>query len=194
MLWTHRCIRRADALYGVCGKCVWPQRCIRAATSKPVALRRHSTEQAQVARVCIVGSGPAGFYTAKYTLKSLQDKGINAQVDILEALPTPFGMTDFPFAWLDRYNLLMYRVNIAGLVRSGVAPDHPEVKAVQNDFAEVANSSGFRFYGNVRLGQDISLSELQQNYSAIVLAYGAEVRIDSTVTLRYIYQNMSIFM
>ncbi|GMF10590.1 unnamed protein product [Phytophthora lilii] len=69
---------------------------------------------------------------------------------MLEALPTPFG-----------------------LVRSGVAPDHPEVKSVMNDFEKVAADARFRFLGNVRVGRDVMLAELQRHYHAVVLAYGA---------------------
>ncbi|OWZ19090.1 NADPH:adrenodoxin oxidoreductase [Phytophthora megakarya] len=97
-------------------------------------------------RVCVVGSGPAGFYASKYLLK----EHAGARVDMLEALPTPFG-----------------------LVRSGVAPDHPEVKSVMNDFDKVAADERFRFLGNVRVGDDVTLAELQQHYHAVVLAYGA---------------------
>lgn len=97
-------------------------------------------------RVCVVGSGPAGFYATKYLLK----EHAGARVDMLEALPTPFG-----------------------LVRSGVAPDHPEVKSVMNDFNKVAADERFRFLGNVRVGEDVTLAELQQHYHAVVLAYGA---------------------
>ncbi|KAG7393495.1 hypothetical protein PHYPSEUDO_007332 [Phytophthora pseudosyringae] len=97
-------------------------------------------------RVCVVGSGPAGFYASKYLLK----EHAGARVDMLEALPTPFG-----------------------LVRSGVAPDHPEVKSVMNDFDKVAADERFRFLGNVRVGEDVTLAELQRHYHAVVLAYGA---------------------
>ncbi|KAL4136704.1 hypothetical protein PRIC2_000233 [Phytophthora ramorum] len=100
----------------------------------------------QQRRVCVVGSGPAGFYATKYLLKEHS----GARVDMLEALPTPFG-----------------------LVRSGVAPDHPEVKSVMNDFDKVAADERFRFLGNVRVGEDVTLAELQQHYHAVVLAYGA---------------------
>ena len=75
-------------------------------------------------RVGIVGSGPAAFYTAKYLLKEVPA----SKVDFLEALPTPYG-----------------------LVRFGVAPDHPEVKLVQNDFATVASDPRCRFFGNVHV-------------------------------------------
>lgn len=68
-------------------------------------------------------------------------------------------------------------VVITGLVRSGVAPDHPEVKSVANDFSAVvadAPSSQFRFFGGVELGKDVSLNELRDSYDAVVLAYGAQ--------------------
>uniref|UniRef100_A0A0G4EYD7 NADPH:adrenodoxin oxidoreductase, mitochondrial n=1 Tax=Chromera velia CCMP2878 TaxID=1169474 RepID=A0A0G4EYD7_9ALVE len=97
-------------------------------------------------RVCIVGSGPSGFYSAKYLMKS--HPGV--KVDMIERLPTPFG-----------------------LVRFGVAPDHPEVKSVINDFEKVAQSENFRFFGNVRVGSDVSLRELRDTYDAVVLASGA---------------------
>ncbi|KAG5041657.1 hypothetical protein JHK85_014133 [Glycine max] len=98
-------------------------------------------------RVCVVGSGPAGFYTAEKMLKAHQQ----AQVDIIDRLPTPFG-----------------------LVRSGVAPDHPETKIVINQFSRVAHHERCSFLGNVTLGSSISLSELRELYHVVVLAYGAE--------------------
>ncbi|XP_038591380.1 NADPH:adrenodoxin oxidoreductase, mitochondrial [Micropterus salmoides] len=98
-------------------------------------------------KVCIVGSGPAGFYTAQHLIKARQD----VQVDIFERLPIPFG-----------------------LVRFGVAPDHPEVKNVINTFTQTAKHSRCSFYGNVNVGKDVSVKELQQAYHAVVLSYGAE--------------------
>jgi NADPH-dependent glutamate synthase beta subunit-like oxidoreductase len=74
----------------------------------------------------------------------------SVHVDLLDALPTPFG-----------------------LVRSGVAPDHPEVKSVQNDFEQVASDPRVKFLGNVRIGSDVQVEELQKLYHAVVLAYGA---------------------
>uniref|UniRef100_A0A1J3J7Z7 NADPH:adrenodoxin oxidoreductase, mitochondrial n=1 Tax=Noccaea caerulescens TaxID=107243 RepID=A0A1J3J7Z7_NOCCA len=97
--------------------------------------------------VCVVGSGPAGFYTAEKLLKAHE----GARVDIIDRLPTPFG-----------------------LVRSGVAPDHPETKIVMNQFSRVAQHERCSFYGNVKLGSDLSLSELRDLYHVVVLAYGAE--------------------
>uniref|UniRef100_A0A3Q3BQ16 NADPH:adrenodoxin oxidoreductase, mitochondrial n=1 Tax=Haplochromis burtoni TaxID=8153 RepID=A0A3Q3BQ16_HAPBU len=98
-------------------------------------------------KVCIVGSGPAGFYTAQHLIKARQD----VEVDIYERLPVPFG-----------------------LVRFGVAPDHPEVKNVINTFTQTAKHSRCSFYGNVNVGKNVSITELQQAYHAVVLSYGAE--------------------
>ncbi|KAJ8769543.1 hypothetical protein K2173_005146 [Erythroxylum novogranatense] len=98
-------------------------------------------------RVCVVGSGPAGFYTAEKMIKAHE----GAFVDIIDRLPTPFG-----------------------LVRSGVAPDHPETKIVTNQFSRVAQHERCSFYGNVTLGSAVTLSELRELYDVVVLAYGAE--------------------
>ncbi|PHT41465.1 hypothetical protein CQW23_20319 [Capsicum baccatum] len=109
--------------------------------------RSFSTVPSQSLRVCIVGSGPAGFYTADKILKAHE----GAEVDIVDRLPTPFG-----------------------LVRSGVAPDHPETKVVTNQFSRVAQNGHCSFIGNVSLGSSISLAELRELYDAVVLSYGAE--------------------
>ncbi|EIE19717.1 nucleotide-binding domain-containing protein [Coccomyxa subellipsoidea C-169] len=96
----------------------------------------------------VVGSGPAGFYTANLLLKKF---GQQATIDIIDRLPTPFG-----------------------LVRSGVAPDHQDTKNVINQFTRIGQDERVRFLGNVNVGQDIQLIELRQIYSAVILAYGAE--------------------
>ena len=114
--------------------------------------------------IAIVGSGPSGCYTAKYLLSSfdkMRAKNNNAatcKIDMLERLPTPYG-----------------------LVRYGVAPDHPEVKNVENDFAALFenNSENKRmtFWGNVEVGNDtdgVSVEELRLLYDVVVLAYGCE--------------------
>ncbi|ONK65665.1 uncharacterized protein A4U43_C07F39420 [Asparagus officinalis] len=106
-----------------------------------------SLQSLRLLHVCIIGSGPAGFYTAEKMLKA-DDK---VEIDILDRLPTPFG-----------------------LVRSGVAPDHPETKIVVNQFTRVATNERCSFYGNVSLGNSVSLPELRQIYDIVVLAYGAE--------------------
>ncbi|KXJ76369.1 hypothetical protein RP20_CCG009750 [Aedes albopictus] len=98
-------------------------------------------------RICIVGAGPAGFYAAQYILKHLD----NSQIDIVERLPVPFG-----------------------LVRFGVAPDHPEVKNVINTFTKTAENPRVRFLGNLSLGKDFTLDELRDRYHAVLLTYGAD--------------------
>ncbi|XP_066421821.1 NADPH:adrenodoxin oxidoreductase, mitochondrial isoform X2 [Molothrus aeneus] len=113
----------------------------------PLGLRRWLSSAAPAPRVCVVGSGPAGFYTAQHILKHHG----GALVDIYEKLPVPFG-----------------------LVRFGVAPDHPEVKNVTNTFTQTARSGRCGFYGNVTVGRDVTVPELQQAYHAVVLSYGAE--------------------
>ncbi|CAL1689401.1 unnamed protein product [Lasius platythorax] len=98
-------------------------------------------------KVCIVGSGPAGFYAAQQLLKSSGD----VRVDILEKLPVPFG-----------------------LVRFGVAPDHPEVKNVINTFHKTANNPRVQFLGNVNVGTDVTVDQLRDFYHAVLLTYGAQ--------------------
>jgi NADPH-dependent glutamate synthase beta subunit-like oxidoreductase len=97
--------------------------------------------------IAIVGSGPAGYYTAEAAQKAFGD---NVRVDILDRLPVPYG-----------------------LIRSGVAPDHQSIKAVYRRYETVSLSDNVRFVGNVMVGQDISIAELQGFYDAVVLATGA---------------------
>lgn len=96
----------------------------------------------------VVGAGPAGFYAADELFKSIL---ANVKVDMYERLPVPYG-----------------------LVRNGVAPDHPEVKAVEAVFHTLALSPHFNFIGNVNVGKDISIEELKKHYDIVILAYGAE--------------------
>ncbi|GBG34777.1 NADPH:adrenodoxin oxidoreductase, mitochondrial [Hondaea fermentalgiana] len=98
-------------------------------------------------RFCVVGSGPGGMYTAKYLLKALGDR---LSVDVVDKLPTAYG-----------------------LVRYGVAPDHPEVKSVSNDFDEVMADERVRFFGNVHVGKDVSVDDLREAYDGVIFAYGA---------------------
>jgi ferredoxin--NADP+ reductase len=100
-------------------------------------------------RVAIVGSGPAGFYAAEHLLRQEQ---ATAEVDVFDRLPTPYG-----------------------LVRAGVAPDHPKIKSVIRVYEKTAARPGFRFFGNVDVGRDVSVSELADRYHAIVFAYGTSV-------------------
>ena len=94
-------------------------------------------------RAAIVGSGPAGFYAADQLLA----KGF--EVDLYDALPTPYG-----------------------LVRAGVAPDHPKIKSVTKVYDKTAAKEGFRFFGGVTLGEDISRADLLERYHAVVYAFG----------------------
>lgn len=98
-------------------------------------------------RVAIVGSGPAGFYAAE----ALQKAAPGIAIDLIDRLPTPFG-----------------------LVRGGVAPDHPKIKSVTRIFDRIASQPGFRFLGNVRVGQDVTVDELRARYDVLLLSYGAE--------------------
>ena len=97
--------------------------------------------------IAIIGSGPAGYYTAEAAQKKFGDQ---VHVDILDRLPVPFG-----------------------LIRFGVAPDHQSIKAVSDRYEKVALSDNVRFVGNVSVGRDVSMSELQSHYDAVVLATGA---------------------
>jgi ferredoxin--NADP+ reductase len=99
-------------------------------------------------RVAIVGSGPAGCYAAGQLLKQ---KDLVVQVDVFDQLPTPWG-----------------------LVRAGVAPDHPNIKAVTRVFEKTAAHPEFRFYGNVNVGLDVDHDDLARHYHAIVYAFGAQ--------------------
>jgi len=95
--------------------------------------------------VAVVGAGPSGFYAAAALLKALP----GVEIDIIEALPTPYG-----------------------LIRGGVAPDHQSTKGVSRAFARTARDPRVRFHGNVELDRDVSLAELRADYDAVVLAIG----------------------
>ncbi len=102
-------------------------------------------------RIAVIGAGPAGFYAAGHLLKDgVSGHSIDLEVDMLERLPTPWG-----------------------LVRSGVAPDHPKIKSVTRIYEKTAAHPRFRFFGNVELGRDVSRDELAQHYHAIVYATGS---------------------
>ncbi len=98
-------------------------------------------------RVAIVGSGPSGFYAAQHLLGGPD----TVEVDLVDRLPTPFG-----------------------LVRGGVAPDHQNIKAVIRAYDKTAKLPGFRFVGHIAIGRDLSLDELRAAYDQVVLAVGCE--------------------
>jgi ferredoxin/flavodoxin---NADP+ reductase len=101
----------------------------------------------KVLSAAVIGSGPAAFYAAGHLL----DADEPAEVDLIERLPTPWG-----------------------LVRLGVAPDHPNIKAVSRAFEKIAKRPGFRFLGNVEVGRDVTHDELLRAYDAVVYAVGAQ--------------------
>ena len=102
-------------------------------------------------RIAVVGSGPAGFYTAGHLLKhGAGGDSVNFEVDMLERLPTPWG-----------------------LVRSGVAPDHPKIKSVTRVYEKTAAHQRFRYFGNITFGEHVSREDLLAHYHAIVYATGS---------------------
>src|SRR6187200_1462369 len=98
-------------------------------------------------RVAVVGSGPAGFYAAG----ALLDAEAGFEIDMIERLPTPWG-----------------------LVRLGVAPDHPKLKSVSRAFERIADQPGFRFLGNIEVGRDLHHEDLVRLYDAVIYAVGAQ--------------------
>lgn len=102
--------------------------------------------------VAIVGSGPSGFFAAASLLKAADaSDDIDVTVDMLEMLPTPWG-----------------------LVRSGVAPDHPKIKSISKQFEKTAQDPRFRFFGNVVVGEHVHAHELAERYDAVIYAVGAQ--------------------
>ena len=102
-------------------------------------------------KVAIVGAGPAGYFAAQ-ALQNLQTDDLQFSIDMIERLPTPWG-----------------------LVRSGVAPDHPKIKTVAKVFEKIATAGNFRLFGNVELGTDVSIEQLNEMYDAVVIATGSAV-------------------
>ncbi|ORV96976.1 FAD-dependent oxidoreductase [Mycobacterium kyorinense] len=102
--------------------------------------------------IAIVGSGPSGFFAAASLLKFADTSAQHeVAIDMLEMLPTPWG-----------------------LVRSGVAPDHPKIKSISTQFAKIAEDRRFRFFGNIVVGQHVEAAELAQRYDAVIYAVGAQ--------------------
>ncbi len=100
-------------------------------------------------KIAIVGAGPAGYFAAQ-ALQNLATDEVSYSIDMIERLPTPWG-----------------------LVRSGVAPDHPKIKTVSKVFEKIANTEGFRLFANLELGSDISIEDLRDRYDAVVIATGS---------------------
>ena len=104
--------------------------------------------ECDVARVAVIGSGPAGIYTARALTDPAARRDV--QVDVYDRLPVPYG-----------------------LVRYGVAPDHPRIKSIIEQLRRVMERPAVRFLGNIRLGRDVTLAELRTYYDAVVVACGA---------------------
>ncbi len=102
-------------------------------------------------KVAIVGAGPAGYFAAQ-ALHNLQNEDRTFAIDMIERLPTPWG-----------------------LVRSGVAPDHPKIKTVSKVFEKIAADPNFRLFANVEIGSDITVAQLQEKYDAVVIATGSSL-------------------
>ncbi|GFG68762.1 FAD-dependent oxidoreductase [Mycolicibacter senuensis] len=101
--------------------------------------------------VAIVGSGPSGYFAAASLLKLASGGEVDVRIDMLEMLPTPWG-----------------------LVRSGVAPDHPKIKSISAQFEKIAADPRFRFFGNVAVGEHVQPAELAERYDAVIYAVGAQ--------------------
>jgi ferredoxin/flavodoxin---NADP+ reductase len=99
-------------------------------------------------RLAIVGAGPAGIYAADILLK--HERSFEVSIDLFDQLPAPYG-----------------------LVRYGVAPDHPRIKGIINALRDVLDSGDIRIFGNVRYGEDITLDDLKRHYNAVIFSTGA---------------------
>ena len=101
--------------------------------------------------IAIVGAGPSGYFAAQ-ALQNLETEDLKFAIDLIERLPTPWG-----------------------LVRSGVAPDHPKIKSVSKVFEKIATAGNVSLFGNVEVGRDISLDTLKDKYDAVVIASGTSL-------------------
>ncbi|SDK67267.1 ferredoxin--NADP+ reductase [Cryobacterium psychrotolerans] len=109
-----------------------------------------SRPAAQPLRVAIIGAGPAGIYAGNILSKAVRDAGAEVGIDLFDSLPAPYG-----------------------LIRYGVAPDHPRIKGIVNSLHEMLDTGNIRFIGNVAYGVDLGLDELRAHYHAVIFATGA---------------------
>jgi len=105
----------------------------------------------QTYRVAIIGAGPAGYFAAQ-ALHNMQNEERTFAIDMIERLPTPWG-----------------------LVRSGVAPDHPKIKTVSKVFEKIAADPNFRLFANIEIGAEITVAQLQEKYDAVIIATGSSL-------------------
>ena len=108
-------------------------------------------------KVAIIGAGPAGIYAGNILSTAVKAAGGEVEIDLIESLPAPYG-----------------------LIRYGVAPDHPRIKGIVNSLHEMLDSGEIRFIGNVTFGRDVTLTDLEQRYDSVIFATGAirDVRLD----------------
>ena len=102
-------------------------------------------------KIAIVGAGPAGYFSAQ-ALQNSETEDLSFAIDLIERLPTPWG-----------------------LVRSGVAPDHPKIKTVSKVFEKIASHPNFRLFANVELGTDLKMSDLTERYDAVIMCTGSSI-------------------
>jgi ferredoxin--NADP+ reductase len=102
-------------------------------------------------KVAIVGAGPAGYFAAQ-ALQNLANDQRSFEIDMIERLPTPWG-----------------------LVRSGVAPDHPKIKTVSKVFEKIARAEKFRLFANIEVGSEVTVAQLQEKYDAVIIATGSSL-------------------
>ena len=102
-------------------------------------------------KIAIIGAGPAGYFAAQ-ALQNLADENRSFEIDMIERLPTPWG-----------------------LVRSGVAPDHPKIKTVAKVFEKIASHEKFRLFANVEVGSDLTVAQLKEKYDAVIIATGSSL-------------------
>ena len=102
-------------------------------------------------RIAIIGAGPAGYFAAQ-ALQNAETEELKFSIDMIERLPTPWG-----------------------LVRSGVAPDHPKIKTVSKVFEKIAADPNFRLFANVEIGSDITVTQLKEKYDAVIIATGSSL-------------------
>ena len=117
--------------------------------------------------VAIIGAGPAGYFAAQ-ALHNMQNEERTFAIDMIERLPTPWG-----------------------LVRSGVAPDHPKIKTVSKVFEKIAADPNFRLFANIEIGSEITIAQLQEKYDAVIIATGSSLGKKLGIPGEDLYGSMS---
>ena len=118
-------------------------------------------------KVAIIGAGPAGYFAAQ-ALHNMQNEERTFAIDMIERLPTPWG-----------------------LVRSGVAPDHPKIKTVSKVFEKIAADPNFRLFANIEIGSEITIVQLQEKYDAVIIATGSSLGKKLGIPGEDLYGSMS---